>query len=145
MVLADLLFPLAPRPVFAEHFDDELRRLFQESGDLRILRNELIRDESHIGAAHRVGSSPDDEADLSREDVAQAMYLVVHLEEEESPSGHLAVTKPTRRHPDNFSPHELAGAKHAGDASKLFGPKQCCRSHDTIIASTDASVRREAR
>jgi hypothetical protein len=48
------------------------------------------------------------------------MRLVVDLKQEKSPSSDLAVTKPARRHPDNFSPHKLAGAKYVGDASKLF-------------------------
>jgi hypothetical protein len=124
MVLVDLLFHLAPRLIVAEHFDDELGSLFHESRDLRAFRNPLVRDERHVGSAHRVGSAANNDPGFSREHVAETMGLVVHLEEKEGPSGDFAVTKPARRDPDNFSPHKLARPKHVGDASKLFRPQQ---------------------
>jgi hypothetical protein len=56
--------------------------------------------------------------------MAESMRLVVRLEEEQRPSCDLAVAKIGRRHPDDFSLHELAGAEHFGNAIKFFRPKQ---------------------
>lgn len=75
--------------------------------------------------------------------MTQVMHLVVGLEEEASSYRDLAVPKPSGRHGDNLSLHELTRTEHLDHAGELLRTKQCLGPHtDRIIASILGEGRR---